>query len=287
MNWICRGRVRNNSEAALQSYFASAASRDATHLSLVSTIAKAYFNELVASANMELADRTLNSYEETYRLMQLRHRAGVISALELRQQESLIESAKSSYAGAVRSREQARNQLELLISQKLPEDLPAPLPLAQQFKIHDLPAGLPSDLLLNRPDIIAAEHNLKQANANIGAARAAFFPRISLTSSVGLGSNQLSNLFESANKSWSFGGSLSVPIFDWGNNSANLDAAKIAQQKNCGGIRSGGGICIPRCCRCFGGACSVYQPISIQLGAKQSPKRAFAFDPFALQTRCI
>ncbi|MDK4612615.1 TolC family protein, partial [Kingella kingae] len=118
-----------------------------------------------------------------------------------------------------------------LISQKLPEDLPAPLPLAQQFKIQDLPAGLPSDLLLNRPDIIAAEHNLKQANANIGAARAAFFPRISLTSSVGLGSNQLSNLFESANKSWSFGGSLSVPIFDWGNNSANLDAAKIAQQK--------------------------------------------------------
>ncbi|WP_038327575.1 efflux transporter outer membrane subunit [Kingella kingae] len=225
------GRVRNNSEAALQSYFASAASRDATHLSLVSTIAKAYFNELVATANMELADRTLNNYEETYRLMQLRHRAGVISALELRQQESLIESAKSSYAGAVRSREQARNQLELLISQKLPEDLPAPLPLAQQFKIQDLPAGLPSDLLLNRPDIIAAEHNLKQANANIGAARAAFFPRISLTSSVGLGSNQLSNLFESANKSWSFGGSLSVPIFDWGNNSANLDAAKIAQQK--------------------------------------------------------
>ena len=134
---------------------------------------------------------------ETYRLAKLRHKAGVISALDLRAQEAQIESAKSSYAAAVSAREQARNALELLISQAVPDDLPKPLPLDKQFKINNLPAGLPSDLLLNRPDIIAAEHNLKQANANIGVARAAFFPTISLTGSVGLASNELDKLFKS------------------------------------------------------------------------------------------
>lgn len=225
------GRVRNNSEAALQSYLSSAAGRDATHLSLIASVAKAHFNEIYAQNAMELAQRVLKTREETYRLAQLRHKVGVISALELRQQEALIEQAKANYAGAVKSREQARNALALLISDKLPENLPAPLPLSKQFTNRHLPAGLSSDLLLNRPDIIAAEHNLKQANANIGAARANFFPRISLTSSLGLGSNELDNLFKSANKVWSVGGSLSIPIFDWGVNSANLNAAKIAQQK--------------------------------------------------------
>lgn len=225
------GRVRNTSEAALQSYFATTASRDATHLSLVSTIAKAYFNQLYAAAAMDLAERTLQTRQQTYRLAQLRHKVGVISALDLREQEALIENAKASYANSAKLYEQSLNNLELLISQKLPEDLPTPLSLAQQFKIRDLPAGLPSDLLLNRPDIMAAEHNLRQANANIGAARAAFFPTISLTGSVGLSSNELDNLFNSSNKSWSFGPSISVPIFNWGRNQANLEAAKIAQQK--------------------------------------------------------
>lgn len=225
------GRVRNTSEAALQQYFATAAGRDSTHLSLISNVAKAHFNEIYAINAMDLSERVLQSRQETYRLAQLRHKAGVISALELRQQEALIEQAKSSYAGAVSAREQARNALTLLISDRLPETLPEPLPLNQQFNIRQLPAGLSSDLLLNRPDIIAAEHNLKAANANIGAARAAFFPRISLTSSLGLQSGELDNLFNSVNKVWSFGGSIAVPIFDWGKNSANLNAAQLAQQK--------------------------------------------------------
>ncbi|XXQ67676.1 efflux transporter outer membrane subunit [Neisseriaceae bacterium B1] len=225
------GRVRNTSQAALQQYFATAAGRDATRLSLISSVAKAHFNEIYAENAMTLAERVLQTRQETYRLAQLRHKAGVISALELRQQEALIEQAKSSYASAVQARETARNALELLISQKLPENLPAPLPLSQQFTIRNLPAGLSSDLLLNRPDIIAAEHNLKAANANIGAARAAFFPRISLTSSLGLGSGELDNLFQSTNKVWSVGGNIAVPIFDWGTNRANLNAAQIEQEK--------------------------------------------------------
>ncbi|MBQ9601931.1 MAG: efflux transporter outer membrane subunit [Neisseriaceae bacterium] len=226
------GRVRNNSEAALQNYLATAAGRDATHLSLIASVAKAHFNEIYAQNAMELANNVLKTREETYRLAKLRHNAGVTSAIDLHQQQALIEQAKASYAAAIKNREQARNALTLLISQKLPENLPEPLPLSQQFAIRNLPAGLSADLLLNRPDIIAAEHNLKAANANIGAARAAFFPRISLTSSIGLGSTELHHLFTSKDtKTWSVGGGLNLPIFDWGANSANLEAAKIAQQK--------------------------------------------------------
>ena len=224
------GKVRSNSEAALQSYFATAASRDATHLSLISTVAKAYFNERFADERMNLAQIVLKTREQTYKLAQLKHKAGVISAVDLRQQEALIESAKADYAGAVKNREQARNALTGLISQPLPDNLPAGLPLSQQFKIKRLPAGLSSELLLNRPDIRAAEYALRRANANIGAARAAFFPSISLTGSIGTGSNELNGLFGGGNRTWMFAPNINLPIFTWGSNKANLDVAKIRQQ---------------------------------------------------------
>ena len=134
---------------------------------------------------MALAQKVLKSREQTYRLSEIRHKAGVISAIDLRQQEALIEAAKAAYESAVQSREQARNALAVLINQPIPADLPAGLPLDKQFAFDGLTAGLTSDVLLNRPDIRAAEHALKQANANIGAARAAFFPSITLTGSVG------------------------------------------------------------------------------------------------------
>ena len=203
------GRVKNTNDAALQSYFATEA----------------------AEESMSLAKRTLSSYEETYRLAKVRYNAGVISAVDLRAQEAQIESAKSSYTAAVRAKEEARNALALLISQEIPQNLPKGKPLSQQFKIQNLPAGLSSTVLLNRPDIRAAEYNLRAANANIGVARAAFFPTISLTGALGLVSPQLGNLFQSNRKTWSAGANLSVPIFDWGSNQANLEAVKIAQQK--------------------------------------------------------
>ena len=224
------GRVRSSSEAALQGYFASVANRDAAHLSLIATVAKAYFNERYAEEAMSLAQRVLKTREATYKLSELRYKAGVISAVALRQQEALIESAKADYANAVRSREQARNALATLINQPIPDNLPAGLPLDKQFFVEKLPAGLSSEVLLDRPDIRAAEHALKQANANIGAARAAFFPSIRLTGSVGTGSAELSGLFKSGTGVWSFAPSITLPIFTWGTNKANLDAAKLRQQ---------------------------------------------------------
>ena len=224
------GKVRSTNQAALQSYFASVASRDATHLSLISSVAKAYFNERYAEERMALAQRVLQTREQTYKLTQLRHRAGVISAVDLRQQEALIESAKADYASAVQGREQARNAMAVLLNQPLPADLPAGLPLSRQFAIKQLPAGLSSEVLLNRPDIRAAEFALKRANANIGAARAAFFPSISLTGMIGTGSTELSGLFKGGNSTWTFAPSINLPIFNWGSNVANLDYAKIMQQ---------------------------------------------------------
>ncbi|MDO1509920.1 MULTISPECIES: efflux transporter outer membrane subunit [unclassified Neisseria] len=224
------GRVRSTAEAAKQNYFNSAAARDSAHLSLVATVAKAYFNERYAEEAMKLAQNVLKTREQTYKLTQLKHKAGVVSAIDLRQQEALIESAKADYAAAVQSKEQAQNALAVLINRQLPEDLPAGLPLNKQFKISKLPAGLTSDVLLNRPDIRAAEHSLRQANANIGAARAAFFPSISLTGTIGTGSTELSRLFKGGNGTWAFVPTINLPIFNWGSNKANLDAAKIRQQ---------------------------------------------------------
>lgn len=224
------GKARSNQDAALESYFNSAASRDSTHLSLVASVAKAYFNERYAEESMALAQRVLKSREQTYRLTQLKHQAGVVSAVDLRQQEALIESAKANYASAVQSKEQASNALAILLNQPIPTDLPKGLALSKQFKVSKLPAGLSSDVLLNRPDIRAAEHALKQANANIGAARAAFFPSISLTSTIGMGSTELSGLFRGSNRTWTFAPSINIPIFNWGSLQASLDAAKIRQE---------------------------------------------------------
>ena len=222
------GKARSNNRAALESYFNSTAARDAVHLTIVASVAKAYFNERYAEEAMKLAQNVLKTREQTYRLSQLKHKAGVISAVDLRQQEALIASAQADYETAVKNREQARNALSVLINQPLPDDLPAGLPLSRQFKVSRLPAGLTSDVLLNRPDIRAAEHSLKQANANIGAAP--FFPSITLTGSVGSASNELNNLFKSGNGTWAFAPSINIPIFTWGALKASLDAAKIRQQ---------------------------------------------------------
>ena len=224
------GKARSNQDAALESYFNSTATRDSTHLSLVASVAKAYFNERYAKESMALVQRVLKSREQTYRLTQLKHQAGVVSAVDLRQQEALIESAKADYAAAVQSKEQASNALAILLNQPIPTDLPKGLALSKQFKVSKLPAGLSSDVLLNRPDIRAAEHALKQANANIGAARAAFFPSISLTSTIGMGSTELSGLFRGSNRTWTFAPSINIPIFNWGSLQASLDAAKIRQE---------------------------------------------------------
>ena len=221
------GRVKSLSDNALNQYFAQEQARDATQISLVATVAKAYFAERTAQANMDLSARVLQSREESKRLTDLKFKAGVISAVEVNEAVTQIETARADYAVAERAREQARNALALLIAQPLPADLPEQAPLDAQFANRELPTGLPSDVLLQRPDIQQAEFALKAANANIGAARAAFFPRITLIGSVGSGSTELSGLFTGGNATWSFAPQVSLPIFSWGKNKANLDVAEL------------------------------------------------------------
>lgn len=221
------GKLRNNNHAALQNYFASQANRDAAQLSLIASVAKAYFNERYAQESIKLTENILATRQESQKLYELQHRAGVISALNLREIEGLIESARADHAAAQRAREQARNALNVLINRPLPEGLPEGLPLNKQFNIERLPAGLPAEVLQNRPDIRAAEHGLRQANANIGAARAAFFPSITLTSTIGSGSTQLDRLFTGTNATWSFVPTINLPIFNWGRLSSSLDVAEI------------------------------------------------------------
>ena len=221
------GRVKSLSDAALNRYFAQEQARDAAQISLIATVAKAYFAERVAQENMDLSERVMRSREESKRLTDLKFKAGVVSGVEVSEAQTQIETARADYAAAERSREQARNALALLIAQPIPEDLPKGLPLAEQFAERDLPVGLPSEVLLQRPDVRQAEFTLKAANADIGAARAAFFPSITLTGSVGSGSNELNNLFTGGNSVWSFAPQITLPIFTWGKNKANLDVSEL------------------------------------------------------------
>lgn len=220
------GRVRNLSEAALAQYLATEEAWRSTHIALVAQIANAYLNERAADEAWTIADDTLGVRRESYDLVKLRYDAGVSSAVELSQAESLVQAAEVAKAVAARNRAQAANALQLLIGQALPADLPAPQPLSEQRLLSDIPAGLSSELIQQRPDIRAAEQQLLAANASIGAARAAFFPRIALTGSFGTASTQLDGLFGSGSLAWNFIPQISLPIFTAGRNQANLDIAE-------------------------------------------------------------
>lgn len=220
------GRVRSLSEAALAQYLATEEAHRSARISLVAEVAKAYLAERAFAEQLELAQRTLASREQAYRLAQQRFEVGASSALDLRQSEVLVQTARVAQATLARQRAQAQNALALLAGTPL-ADLPAPQTLAAQDIETGIPAGLPSELLARRPDIRASEQRLMAANANIGAARAAFFPRISLTAGLGTASRELSGLFEAGSASWSFVPQLALPIFDAGRNRANLDLAQV------------------------------------------------------------
>ncbi|WP_159990526.1 efflux transporter outer membrane subunit [Pelistega ratti] len=221
------GRIRNQKEAALETYFATEQTQRAAHINLVANIAEAYFT-LRASEEMEqLMLSTVDAYEKTYALTNARFKAGTASLLDAQQARATADSVKASLADTQRSKQQAVNALVLLLGQELPADLPAAMPFGRDVIVNNIPVGLPSDLLTRRPDIMQAEHNLKAANANIGAARAAFFPSISLTGLLGVASLDLDNLFKSGRDMWSFTPSVSMPIFTAGSLKGSLDVAKI------------------------------------------------------------
>ena len=218
------GRVRSLTDAALQQFFASEEARQAAQISLVATVANTYLTLLADEAQLEVARKTLDTRQEGLRLLQLMFDNGALSEYDLAQAVTLVEGARAAVALLERQRAQDENALVLLVGQPLPNDLPPPLPLDRQGLLAELPAGLPSQLLERRPDVRQAERQLQAANANIGAARAAFFPRITLTGSVGLASSDLSDLFSTSG--WQFAPRITLPIFDAGANRANLQMSE-------------------------------------------------------------
>ncbi len=223
------GRVKSLSDAALSSYLATEEARQAAQISLVAEVAKAYYTERALAEQQTLAESTYEARKRTFELTKQRVEGGASSRLDLRSNEQQMETARASALALARQRAQAANALALLVGQALPAGVavggPAPTDDAQADAMSALTAGLPSDLLANRPDIRAAEQRLKAANANIGAARAAFFPRITLTTSIGSASRDFSGLFDSGSNTWSFAPQLVLPIFDTGRNLANLDVS--------------------------------------------------------------
>lgn len=223
------GRVRNLSSQALEQFLATEQARRTTQISLVAEVTTAYLNWAADLERLALAQETLRSQSESYRLTQTRYALGVASALTLRQLQTSVESARVDVARYTGQVAQDRNALALLLGTPVPEAL-APDALGDTLNaLPDLPAGVPSDLLLRRPDLLQSEHQLKAATANIGVARAAFYPRISLTATAGSSSADLSSLFKAGSGAWSFMPQISLPIFDGGANQANLDSAKAAQ----------------------------------------------------------
>lgn len=225
------GRVKNTADAALNQYLATQEARDAAQLSVINAVAKTYYQWRTTRALRDLAQRTLNSRRKTYQLTKLRFQEGVASGMSLSTANSAIASAASAYQQQVRSLQQTENALAVLVGQPLDSlNLPKGKYLTQQFPDTALFAGLPSETLLKRPDIRQAEYALKSANANIGAARAAMFPSITLTGNVGYASGELDNLISDATRLWSIGPAINLPIFDMGKRKANVKISEIEQK---------------------------------------------------------
>lgn len=220
------GRVRSLNEAALDQYLATEEARRAAQISLVASVAQAYLAERSDAEQLALAQQSLEGRRKEYELEQKRFNVGASSGLDLRLTETLVQSARTAALTLQRQQAQALNALTLLVGAPLPPD-PQPRTLSEQGIVDDIPPGLPSELLVRRPDIRAAEQQLRSANAQIGAARAAFFPRISLTAGLGTASTELSGLFDAGSRTWSFVPQLVLPIFDAGRNRANLDLAQV------------------------------------------------------------
>jgi len=222
------GRLRSLNDAALAQYLATEEARRAIATDLIAQVANGYLLEREYEERAELASRTIATRGESLRILRRRYEVGSGSKLEMTQAQTLLAQAQTALQALDQDREVNRNALALLVGR--PVDIPAgPLGLADAAPEMTLPAGLPSELLANRPDIVAAEYVLRAAEANIGAARAAFFPNISLTGAFGTASSELDGLFKDGSLSWNFTPTISLPLFNAGRLAANLDVAKARQ----------------------------------------------------------
>ncbi|HVO18508.1 MAG TPA: efflux transporter outer membrane subunit [Anaeromyxobacter sp.] len=223
------GRVRSLKEAALQSWFSTVEAQRAAHLSLVAETASLYLATRALDEEVDLTRRTLSLVQSSYDLTRRRYEVGQVSELDLRTAEVQVETARVNLAALSQQRALLGDALVLLVGAPLPDDLPPPAPLDASGIVADLPAGLPSDLLRRRPDLLGAEHSLMAASANIGAARAAFFPTISLTAQGGFSSVEIDHLFDQSSGMWMFSPRITLPIFDGGRNSANLKVTEVSR----------------------------------------------------------
>ena len=222
------GRIRSLKEQALEEYLATDQTRRGAQILLVSSVANAYLNLAADRQNLKLIASTLEAQEAVYKLIRKRYDVGLASELDLRRAQTQVETAKGDMARYTQLTAQDENALNLLAGTSVSQTL-LPLLLDGIIPPKDISAGLPSETLLKRPDILAAEHRLKAANANIGAARAAFLPRISLTGTFGTASADLSGLFKDGSDAWSFIPQIKLPIFDARTWSA-YDATKLEKE---------------------------------------------------------
>jgi multidrug efflux system outer membrane protein len=221
------GRVRSLKDQALEQYLATEQARRSVQISLVSQVAAAYLTLAADRERLRLAEDTLASQQSSYQLTRSRFEAGISSALDLYQARTSVDTARVDIARFTSLVAQDENALNLVVGSSVPADLLPPSLSETLTALKDVTPGLPSDVLLLRPDILQAENLLKGANANIGAARAAFFPRITLVSSVGFSSKDLAGLFNGGAFVWKFAPQITLPIFDGGSNAANLTVAEV------------------------------------------------------------
>ncbi|MEO6986442.1 MAG: efflux transporter outer membrane subunit [Paralcaligenes sp.] len=224
------GRLKNLSQAAYQQYLASEQAQRTVHITLIAQVAGAYFNLRAAQQQAALLEKTLASRQQTFNLVRSQFNAGVASTLDLNQAQSLLDSGRADQAASIRSQAQARNALQLLVGEPIPDNLPPGAVFGRDQLLVAIPVGLPSDLLERRPDIMGAENNLRAADANIGAARAAFFPTISITGLLGFASPALGGLFQNSQRYWSLAPQITQPLFA-GGVSGGLDLAKASQKE--------------------------------------------------------
>lgn len=218
-------RLRSLEVAALETYLATDEARHAVQASVIAQVSGSYLIERELDERIDLAMRTIETRYQSARIAQRRFEVGSAARMDAVKAETLLSQAQAELAVLQRLREQNHNALELLAGHPWPDEHRSLGNIETEF-VHRIDAGLPSDLLIQRPDLRAAERRLKAANANIGAARAAFFPRIALTGSLGLASRELNDLFSGNNHSWSFAPGITLPLFDGGRNQAGLDLAR-------------------------------------------------------------
>ncbi|WP_300393480.1 efflux transporter outer membrane subunit [uncultured Psychrobacter sp.] len=225
------GRIDSLKDQALQRFLSTTAAKDSIQISLISNIAQSYANLSYSLAQLKLAEATVESRERSLFIAQERFKAGIDPKLPSLQSAAALENARLAVLRAQSSILTSRNALQFLLGAPVPTEL-IPAPAVSNITNHEVfSAGLPSELLRYRPDVLQAEYDLKAAGANIAVARAAYFPTISLASSVGVRSDGLSDLFDSDAVGWSFGPNISVPIFDAGRLDANYDVAKVEREQ--------------------------------------------------------